>query len=118
MNLKYFNGPNILRSQLVKNTKMTTNGFAYMAEILIRLIKNDHTYIEVGLHNRDRQNGNSKAFVFRNFVRVVKVILRLFWEIQVVGMFKETFFAKRPPTSDDLQKEQPSKQSTTVVELN
>jgi glycosyltransferase involved in cell wall biosynthesis len=118
MNLKYFNGPNIFKSKLVKKTKMTTNGFAYMAEILIRLIKNGHTYVEVGLHNRDRQNGNSKAFVFRNFVRVVKVIIRLFWEIQIIGTFKEKFLAKHRPISVDSQVEQPGKQSTTIVELN
>jgi len=84
LNLKYFNGPNILKSDLVKNVKMSTNSFAFMAEIMVRLVKSGHSYVEVGLHNRNRMNGSSKAFVFRNFVRVVKIVLRLFWEIQVV----------------------------------
>ena len=88
MNLRYFNGPCIHKSKLVKNVKMSTNGFAFMAETLVRLIKSGHSYVEVGLHNRDRTIGNSKAFVYKNFIRVGEVVIRLFWEVQIVGAFK------------------------------
>jgi glycosyltransferase involved in cell wall biosynthesis len=117
MNLKYFNGPNIFKSEIVKNTKMTTNGFAYMAEILIRLIKSGHTYVEVGLHNRDRRNGNSKAFVFKNFVRVVKVVIKLFWEIQIVGAFNKERALSAPVTRIG-HKLEPSGNQGTLVEPN
>jgi hypothetical protein len=88
LHIRYFNGPCIYRSDLLSKTSMTTNGFAFMAEINIRLLKAGFTYVEVGLNNRDRTQGNSKAFVFRNFLRVVNLVIKLFWEIQVRNRFK------------------------------
>lgn len=87
LNIKYFNGPCIYRSDALKKTKMSTNGFAFMAEINVRLIKAGYSYVEVGLNNRDRTQGNSKAFVFRNFLRVVNLVAKLFWEIQIRNKF-------------------------------
>jgi hypothetical protein len=87
LRIQYFNGPCIHKSDLLKKTKMTTNGFAFMAEINIRLLKAGFGYVEVGLHNRDRTQGSSNAFVFRNFLRVVNLVIKLFWEIQIKDRF-------------------------------
>lgn len=87
LRLRYFNGPCIYRSDLLKKTKMTTNGFAFMAEINIRLLKAGYSYEEVGLHNRDRTQGSSNAFVLRNFLRVSNLVVKLFWEIQIKDRF-------------------------------
>lgn len=87
LRIRYFNGPCIHRRDLLTKTRMTTNGFAFMAEINIRLLKAGFSYVEVGLHNRDRTQGNSSAFVFRNFLRVVNLMMKLFWEIQVRDRF-------------------------------
>lgn len=87
LRIKYFNGPCIHRNDLLKKTKMTTNGFAFMAEINIRLLKVGFSYVEVGLHNRDRTQGSSNAFVFRNFLRVANLVTKLFWEIQIKDRF-------------------------------
>ena len=83
LHIKYFNGPCIYRNDALKKAKMSTNGFAFMAEINVRLIKAGYSYVEVGLNNQDRTQGNSKAFVFRNFLRVVNLVVKLFWEIQI-----------------------------------
>jgi glycosyltransferase involved in cell wall biosynthesis len=96
MNLKYFNGPNILRSDILKRVKMSTDSFAFMAEVMVRLIKSGHTYVEVGLHNKDRTSGNSKAFAFKNFRQVVEIVFRLFWEVQIVGMFRRIYKRAEP----------------------
>jgi glycosyltransferase involved in cell wall biosynthesis len=87
LNIKYYNGPCIYRSDVLKSTRMTTNGFAFMAEINVRLLKAGHSYVEVGLNNRDRTQGSSKAFVLRNFLRVVNLVTKLFWEIQIRNRF-------------------------------
>ena len=87
LRIQYFNGPCIHRSDLLKKTKMTTNGFAFMAEINIRLLKAGFGYVEVGLHNQDRTQGSSNAFVFRNFLRVANLVTKLFWEIQLKDRF-------------------------------
>jgi glycosyltransferase involved in cell wall biosynthesis len=87
LHIKYYNGPCIYRSAVLQKTKMTTNGFAFMAEINVRLLKAGYNYVEVGLNNRDRTQGSSKAFVFRNFLRVVNLVTKLFWEIQISNRF-------------------------------
>ena len=98
MRIKYFNGPCIHRRDLLNRTPMTTNGFAFMAEINIRLIKAGFSFVEVGLHNRDRSQGNSSAFVFRNFLRVLNLIFKLFWEIQVKDRLRpESSYRRRYP---------------------
>jgi glycosyltransferase involved in cell wall biosynthesis len=83
LHLRYFNGPCIYKNEILRKTKMTTNGFAFMAEINIRSVRAGYSYIEVGLNNQGRTHGNSKAFVFRNFLRVCNLVTKLFWEIQV-----------------------------------
>ena len=88
LKLKYFNGPCVHKREILQRTKMTTNGFAFMAETLIRLIKAGHGYTEVGLDGQMRQGGKSKAFLFKNWIRVLTVIFRLFMEIQIVGTLK------------------------------
>lgn len=87
LHLKYFNGPCIYKNEILRKTKMTTNGFAFMAEINIRSVRAGYSYIEVGLNNQGRTHGNSKAFVFRNFLRVCNLVTKLFWEIQVKDRF-------------------------------
>jgi len=85
--LRYFNGPNILRTDLARQVRKTTSSFAFMAEIMIRLVHAGHSYVEVGIHNRDRTGGKSKAFATKNLVRVCTVLVRLFWEIRMARAF-------------------------------
>lgn len=88
LRVKYYTGPCVYRSGDIKNVKITSQGSIALAEILIRLIKSGRSYVEVGLNTKKRVNGKSKTFRLKNFIYVGQAVARLFWEIQIVGMFK------------------------------
>lgn len=83
--LQYYNGPVVHRRDLLQRVKMTTDGFAYQAEILVRLLKEGRTYLETGMKIRSRQHGHSSALRPRNVWSVFSTVARLFWETECVS---------------------------------
>lgn len=81
LNIIYYNGSPIIKTSLVRATPRTASGFAYMAEILVQLIKSGHKYIEVPTKIQPRTYGNSTALKPKNFYSVGKTLLKLFWRI-------------------------------------
>jgi len=102
LKVKYFNGPNIYKGVLIKQVKMSTDSYGLFAETLTRLLKSGHSYVEVGVPNRDR-NSNSKALRLKNFIQVSQIILKLFWEIQIVGFFKGEYKSREQVIEADRQ---------------
>ena len=85
LKVKYFNGPCIHRTQLLRQFPIETTGFAYMAQTLVRLLKKaGATYRQVPMELRARAHGSSKAFVPRNVLSVGRTFWSLFWEIYVL----------------------------------
>lgn len=93
LKIRYYNGVNIYRSDLVKTTQTSTDGFAMFAEHLIRIVKQGCTYIEVPTYHRQRVHGTSKAFRFKNLWGVAKTLFILIWDIHVLGKYR---YAKAP----------------------
>lgn len=85
LGLKYYNGPCLIKSGLVKGLRLDSTGFAYMASILVRLIKGDATYVEVPIEIQPRAYGSSKAFKIKNILSVAKTLLGLFREVRVLN---------------------------------
>ena len=83
LNLRYYNGPCLHRSEIIKKVPMTTWGYAYMAAILARLIRSGRTYKEVGMHIKERAYGGSSALKLKNVFRVSKTLWELFLEFRV-----------------------------------
>jgi glycosyltransferase involved in cell wall biosynthesis len=83
LNVTYYNGTCLVKSRLLKKVPLKTWGFAYMAAILVRLLKSGASYSEVGVEIAQRSSGKTKAFAFRNVVSVVKAIMTLFWDVRV-----------------------------------
>lgn len=83
LRLRYFNGPCVHRRALLQSVPMKTHGFAYMAAILVRLIRSGCSYIEVPMPLQARQHGRSKAFKPKNVVSVVRTLGELFWEVRI-----------------------------------
>lgn len=81
--LKYYNGPVVHKKDIVTKVPMSTNGFAYQAEIITRLLKAGHSYIEVGMQIRSRQHGHSKALYPKNILSVLKTVARLYRELNL-----------------------------------
>ncbi len=94
LSIKYFNGPCVHRRALLQSVPMRTHGFAYMASILVRLIRSGHTYVEVPMPLQARQHGRSKAFRLKNIVSVVRTLAELFWEVQVKDRHKYAHSAR------------------------
>jgi hypothetical protein len=81
LKLRYYNGPCVFKASLLRNIPLAADSFAYMACILVRLIKSGATFIEVDMFIQPREYGNSKALCFKNFLKVFRDILYLFNEI-------------------------------------
>lgn len=83
LQLRYFNGPCVHRRSLLQSVPMRTHGFAYMAAILVRLIRSGCSYVEVPMSLQARQHGRSKAFKAKNIASVLSTIGELLWEVRV-----------------------------------
>jgi len=83
LNLRYYNGSVIYRTELVRSLPTFSTGFFIMAETAIRLLKRGHSYLEVPAYQRARSHGSSKALYPRNVLSVVGSIWKLFWELRL-----------------------------------
>ena len=85
LDLKYYNGTCVHRASLIKEVPIKTHGFAYMATILVRLIKSGASFTEIGVDIEQRSGGESKAFAIKNITSVLGALWGLFIEVR----FKE-----------------------------
>jgi len=95
LRLRYFNGPCVHRRSLLQSVPMRTHGFAYMAAILVRLIRSGCSYVEVPMPLQARQHGRSKAFKPKNIASVLRTLGGLFWEVRVKERRKYTGTVRR-----------------------
>ncbi len=83
LDLRYYNGTCVIRSALLKKIPMKTWGFAYMASILVRLIRSGAVFTEIGVDIRQRQSGTSKALRPASVLNVLQAVALLFWDVRV-----------------------------------
>ena len=83
MNLRYFNGIVLHKRPVIQSVTIETDGFAYQAEALIKLIKSGHSFAQTPQWILERKFGSSKAFYPKNIVRVLKTVARLYYQIQI-----------------------------------
>lgn len=79
LNIPYYNGPCIVRTDLAREFLPATSSFAYMAIILVRSIKSGASYQTMPFLLIARGHGKTKAFRLKNIVSVIKDVLALFW---------------------------------------
>ena len=95
LDLTYYNGTCLIRSELLKKVPLKTWGFAYMAAILVRLLRSGASFTEVGVDIHQRTKGRSKAFKVKNIASVLSAIASLFWEVRVSGRSEYAAPARR-----------------------
>lgn len=83
LRIRYYNGPCLLRRELVSSTPIRTHGFAYMAAILVWLLSRGHSYVEPTIPLQYRQTGASKALRIRNILSVLSTLAELFWRVRL-----------------------------------
>jgi NAD(P)-dependent dehydrogenase (short-subunit alcohol dehydrogenase family) len=85
LNLNYYNGLTIYPIEYLRRNPITTFGFGFQSEVLIKAIKLGYSFIELSLPIVERTVGFSKAVTLKNISSVISTILRLFWNIQITN---------------------------------
>ena len=81
LNIRYYNGPVLHKSEIIKSIPLTTDSFAYQIEALVRLLKSGYSYTEVGFNIQIRVYGKTKTFRLKNVINVITTLFRLCREI-------------------------------------
>jgi Glycosyl transferase family 2/short chain dehydrogenase/Nucleotidyl transferase len=82
--LQYFNGLTIYPVEFLRRDPVTTFGFGFQAEALLKALNSGLSYIEVGLPIDARTAGGSKAVTLANMLSVLATLVRLFFELRVM----------------------------------
>ena len=82
LRIKYYNGLVVHRTALIRQISITTDGFAYQAEALVKLLKKGCSYVELGTTLTECKARNSKALKPKNLAVVVGSILKLYRQVK------------------------------------
>lgn len=77
LNLRYFNGPFIVKTAFVKNLSLKSVGFFIYAEMKIRLLRKGLTVKEISFKHTGRLHGRSKALSLPTLYKITKDVVRL-----------------------------------------
>lgn len=75
-NLNYYNGLPVHRRALLTNTTVTSSGFGFQGEILVKLLKAGSSFVQVGVLGNEATNKTS-VFRLKNIASVTRTILKL-----------------------------------------
>lgn len=78
--LRYYNGVTILRTDLVRAVPMTADNHAYMAEILVYLLKSHASYVQVPQVLKFSSR-TGKEFHLQSAMISFQTLMSLFWKI-------------------------------------
>lgn len=82
LKLRYYNGNAVYKTEVLKNLTIISEDFAYNAEILIKLIKSGHSYLETGMKIKPITN-KTAIFNLRNVFGVILTVTLLFYDINI-----------------------------------
>ena len=91
LDVGYYNGAVLQRTVRLRGVDIRTNGFAYQAEALVKLIAGGASYTHCRVPIQDREAGHSTALSLKNQITVWKTIGHLLAD---VGLFRK--FPLRP----------------------
>jgi dolichol-phosphate mannosyltransferase len=86
LDIGYYNGAVLHRTGLLRAIEIKTNGFAYQAEALVKLIARGASYTQCHVPIQERATGRSSALSRRNQIAVWKTIFHL---LGSVGVFRK-----------------------------
>ncbi|HEY1980246.1 MAG TPA: glycosyltransferase family 2 protein [Xanthobacteraceae bacterium] len=88
-NLHYYNGLPVHRRQLLTASIMTSSGFGFQGEILVKLLKLGHSYVEVGVLGSETTNKTS-VFRVKNLASVTRTVFKLIKLVVRLSLYKTT----------------------------
>jgi len=77
----YYNHAVVFRREHLNAIVIKTDGFAYQAEAIVKLLKAGCTFTTIGVEDIPRAKGKSTALKPKNLARVLKAIVALAWEV-------------------------------------
>jgi dolichol-phosphate mannosyltransferase len=80
--LHYYNGLPVHRRALLRQLDITSSGFGFQGEILVKLIKSGCSVVQVGVRGAEATNKTS-VFRVKNLMSVTKTLLKLMRELIV-----------------------------------
>jgi len=83
LQLRYFQGPCVYPTALAQGLPMSTQGFAFLTEMVLRTVKAGYSYAEIPMHIQPRRYGRSSALSFRNAATAAAVVARLYVELRL-----------------------------------
>ena len=95
----YYNGAVLHRTALLRTIEIRTNGFAYQAEALVKLIAAGASYTECGVRIQERATGRSTALSLKNQITVWKTIAHLLAEVGLFRKLRVGSFGGSQPSS-------------------
>mgnify|MGYP006263682583 CR=1 FL=1 len=100
--LRYYTGPCVYRAVVAKTLRPITQGSMIVPELVLRLIKAGETYVELPLQPNPRTSGTTKTFRLRNVTSVVRSVIRLFIELQILRRGRSRSVVSTPYNSSRL----------------
>ena len=78
--LNYYNGLPVHRRALLDQVTMTSSGFGFQGEILVKLLKSGCTFVQVGVMGAETTNKTS-VFRIKNLLSVAFTVIKLVCEL-------------------------------------
>jgi len=85
LDVRYYNGTVLHKTSLLRTIEITTNGFAYQAEALTKLICRGASFIQCPVEIQERLSGSSSALTIRNLMEVLRTLLHLIRNVGLLG---------------------------------
>lgn len=85
VDVRYYNGITIYPVTFLRSGPITTHGFGFQAEALLKAIDAGLSVSAIPLPIDERATSGSKAVTVKNILSVVFAIARLFWELRIVS---------------------------------
>ena len=74
-------------TDLIKSVPVNAKGFAFMASIVLQLLKRKHSYEQTGVMLAPRRYGKS-SLSLRKILSVIRTMTWLFWDINIAERFR------------------------------
>ena len=81
--LRYYQGPCVYPAGVLRTLPVTTWGYAFLTEMLVRALASGQRRVEVPMFIQVRRFGVSRAVTVRNVLAALKTVSRLFWDVKV-----------------------------------
>ena len=85
LEIHYYNGTALYRRSVLKDIKLTSSGFFYAAELLIKAIHRGYLYAEVPYALLARAGGTSKAVTLKSLIAVTRGYLSTLASVCLAG---------------------------------